>query len=142
MISVDWTLGLQFINFVILLLVLNKILYQPLQKIMTERRQNIDGSHAKVKSLEVSIEDKMKLYQQQLNEARTLANEERNRLRKIATTEETKILGEANAKATIQLNTIKTQVAVEAGKASQTLKGDVQTLAGQITTKILGRELA
>jgi F-type H+-transporting ATPase subunit b len=141
-ISVDWTLGLQFLNFVIILLVLNKILYKPLQKIMAERRQNIDGSHAKAKELEASIEEKMKLYQQQLNDAKAQANEERNQLRKVATTEESKILEQANKKATTQLNAIKAQVTVEAGKASQALRSEAESLAGQIATKILGRELA
>jgi len=141
-ISIDWTIGLQFFNFVILLLVLNKLLYRPLQKIMTERRQKIDGSHAKAHELEASIEEKMKLYQQQLNEAKALAKEECNQLRKAATAEETKILGEANSKATTQLNAIKVQVAEEAGKASQALRAEAESLAGQIATKILGRELA
>lgn len=142
MISVDWTLGLQFLNFVILLIILNKLLYRPLQKVMAERREKIEGSHAKAKDLESSIEDKMKRYQQQLNEAKSLANDERIKLKKAASEEETKILSEANGKATSQLQTIKQQVADEAEKAGQVLKNEAESLAGQIATKILGRKLA
>jgi F-type H+-transporting ATPase subunit b len=141
-ISVDWTLGLQFLNFVILLVVLNKLLYRPLQKIMAERREKIEGSHAQAKDLESSIEDKMLRYQQQLGEAKTLANAERNKLKKAASDEETKILSEANGKATSQLQIIKQQVGEEADKAGQVLKSEAESLAGQIATKILGRELA
>lgn len=142
MISVDWTLGLQFLNFIILLIILNKLLYRPLMKIINERRATIEGSHAKAQELESQIDEKMRRYQQQLDEAKTLAAEERNKLKKAATEEEARILSAAHEKATAQLQTIRGQVAEEAGKASVALKGEAQTLAGQIATKVLGRELA
>ena len=142
MISVDWTLGLQFLNFIILLLILNKLLYRPLMKIIAERRETIEGSRNQAKELETEIDEKMRRYQQQLNEAKTLANNERNKLKKAAAEEETKILAEAHEKATAQLQEIKKQVAYEAEKAGEKLKGEAENLAGQIATKILGRELA
>ena len=142
MISVDWTLGLQFVNFIILLIILNKMLYKPLSNIIAERKQAIDGSHEHAKSLEADIEDKMQRYQEQLNEAKKAANEERNKLKKTATEEETKILSDAQGKATARLQAIKAQVGKEAAAASKTLKSDAESLAGQIATKVLGRELA
>ena len=142
MISVDWTLGLQFLNFIILLIILNKILYQPLKKIIDERRDKVAGLYAGAKDLEASIDEKMQRYQQQLSDAKTQANEERNKLKKAASEEETKLLSEAHGKASARLETIKSQVAVEAEEASKTLKKEAKTLAEQIATKILGRELA
>ena len=142
MISVDWTLGLQFVNFIILLIILNKMLYRPLKNIMAERREAIEGSHERANSLEADIEEKMQRYQQQLNEAKAAANDERNKLKKSAAEEESKILSQAQGKATERLQAIKAQVGEEAAAASQTLKSDAESLAGQIATKILGRELA
>ncbi len=142
MISVDWTLLLQFLNFMILLVILNKLLYRPLKKIIDERDETITGSYARAKDLEADIDEKMRRYQQQLNDAKVEANAERNKLKKLASEEEAAILAEAQGKATVRLKSIKTQVANEASDASQTLKGEAKSLAGQITTKILGRELA
>ena len=142
MISVDWTLGLQFVNFVILLIILNKLLYRPLKKIIDERRHTITGSHARAKELEADIDEKMQRYQQQLSDAKTLAIEERNRIKKAAGEEESQILSAAHGKATARLQVIKTRVAKEADMASETLKSEAEQLAGQIATKILGRELA
>jgi len=141
-ISLDWTLGLQFVNFVILLIFLNKLLYRPLLKVFAERRETIDGSHARAKSLEAEIEDKMQRYQKQLSDAKLVANEERNQLKKAAGEEEAVMLSEARQKATDRLQVIKTQVAAEATEAGKILKSEAETLAGQIATKILGRELA
>lgn len=142
MISVDWTLGLQFVNFIILLIILNKMLYRPLKNIIAERREAIEGSHDRAKSLEAQIEDKMQRYQQQLSDAKHAANDERNKLKKAATEEETKLLSEAQGKATTRLQAIKSQVGDEAATAGKALKSDAESLAGQIATKILGRELA
>lgn len=142
MISVDWTLGLQFLNFIILLIILNKLLYKPLSKIMAQRREKIEGSYARAKELEVGIDEKMERYQQQLNDAKVLANEERSQLKKGATEVEMTLLSEAHKKATIRLQTIKAQVAGEAEDARKTLQSEAKSLAGQIATKILGRELA
>jgi len=141
-ISVDWTLGLQFVNFIVLLLILNKMLYRPLANIIAERREAIEGSHDRAKSLEAGIEEKMQRYQQQLSEAKLAANTERAELKKTATAEETKILSEAQGKATTRLQTIKAQVGEEAVAVGKTLKAEAESLAGQITVKILGRELA
>ncbi len=142
MISLDWTLGLQFVNFIILLIILNKLLYRPLQKVLAERREAIDGSHDRAKSLEADIEEKMQRYQAQLNEAKAAANAERNKLKKAAAEEEAKILTAAHGKATERLQVIKDQVAIEATSASKTLKSEAEALAGQIATKVLGRKLA
>jgi len=141
-ISVDWTLGLQFVNFIILLIVLNKLLYKPLTKIMAERREKIEGSHARAKDLQADIDEKMERYQQQLNEAKALANAERAKLKKAASEEEATMLAEAHEKATKRLQAIKDQVAAEAAEASKTLRKEAKSLAGQIATKILGRKLA
>ncbi len=142
MISLDWTLGLQFINFIVLLLVLNKLLYRPLLEVIAKRRGIIAGDHARAKDLEADIDDKMQRYQQQLSDAKTAANKERNSLKQAANKEEAVILAEANGKANDRLQVIKAKVAKEAGAASKTLNSEAKNLAAQIATKILGRDLA
>jgi len=101
-----------------------------------------DGDHARAKNLQADIDEKMERYQQQLSEAKALANAERNKLKKMASEEEAAMLAEAHKKASTRLQAIKQQVAVEAAEASKTLQKEAKSLAGQIATKILGRELA
>ena len=141
MISVDWTLGLQFVNFLILLIILNKLLYKPLRKVLTERHQAINGGHARARELESSIEEKMQHYQQQLDAARSAANDEKNRLKKAAAEEEAALLSAAQEKAGKRLQTIKSQVTDQAEEARGTLQSEAETLGMRIATKILGREL-
>jgi F-type H+-transporting ATPase subunit b len=141
-ISLDWTLILQFVNFMVLLVILNKLLYRPLLGILEQRRDTIEGAHDKAQSLQSEIEEKMARYQAQLNDAKAAASTERANLKKAAQAEESTILGEAQQKATVRLQAIKDQVAGEASEAGKVLKTEAESLAGQIATKVLGRDLA
>lgn len=141
MISVDWTLLLQFANFIVLLLILNRLLYRPLQRIMLQRRETIAGDQGRAESLQADIEAKMQKYQEQLNSAKSEANTERNQLKKDAAHKESEILAAAHAKATDQLQQIKERVAEESRQAEQTLRAETKSLAERIATKVLGREL-
>jgi F-type H+-transporting ATPase subunit b len=138
-IKVDWTIWLQFANFFILMAALNFILYRPLRGMLNRRRETIDGSHARAKELEASINEKMERYQQQLQAAKVKGNEERAEMRKAAAADEATILGQAQNKAAGQLREIKAQVAGEAEAAGKILKKEANALASQIASKILGR---
>jgi F-type H+-transporting ATPase subunit b len=140
-ISIDWTLGLQFINFVVLMLALNVILYRPLRRVMQQRKETVDGSYRKAKSLEGAIDEKMAHYQEQLQQAKLKGNQEKNELRSQAHAEEGAILSAARATATDYMDSIKVKVASEADRARQALKAETEALAGQIASKVLGRGL-
>lgn len=142
MISLDWTLLLQFFNFVVLLFIMNKFLYRPLRAIMTQRQEKIVGGHAKARDLESEIEAKMQTYQDQLSAAKAEAANERVKLRKVAHQQESEITGAARQEAAARVQSIREQVEKEAAEAGQTLKGETEALAGQIAAKVLGRELA
>jgi F-type H+-transporting ATPase subunit b len=140
-ISLDWTLLLQFINFVVLMFILNKILYRPLLKVMAQRREQIDSNKTRAQGLESEIDAKMKRYQQQLADAKSQAATERNLLRKAAQQEESAITAEAQQKAASRIKAIRNQVEQEATEARQILRQSADELAGQIATKVLGRKL-
>lgn len=139
MININWTLGLQFVNFVILMILLNFLLYRPLRDILARRRENIVADHGKAKALEGEIEEKMARYQEKLQEAKTKGHEERNALRNQAQQEEARIMAEARDEAGQHMKTIKNQVAAEADVARKTLQKESAKLADAIAVKVLGR---
>ncbi len=142
MLDFNWTLILQFINFIVLLYLLNRILFKPLRAMLDKRRSTIDGGHARARELQADIDSKMQRYQEQLAAAKKSANEERSLLKKIAHEEEAKTLNAAHQKATEKLQQIKGRVAAESAAASNTLKKEAEGIAEQIATKILGRSLS
>ena len=139
--SFDWTIILQFVNFIVLMAVLNAILYRPMRNMLKHRKETIDGSHERAQELEAQIDEKMARYEEKLQVAKLQGNQEKNQLRQAAAGEEAKILGAARDEATEKLQAVKDQVAGEADAAGKKLKADAETLATDIATKILGRAL-
>ena len=141
MINLDWTLFLQFANFLVLLFLLNLLLYRPLSRIMEERDQTVQGGHQRAKDLENQIEAKMAAYREKLQSAKSKAAEERNALRAAAAEEEARILGDAQAKAADQVKTVRNKVASQAQEARENLRGQAEELATRVASKVLGRSL-
>ena len=142
MISLDWTLILQFINFFVLLFFLNKLLYRPLVAIMNERREKIESGNSRAREIEAEVDEKMQRYQEQLSSAKSDAAQERAELRKAGHQQEAEITGEAQQKAVTRIKDIREQVGKEATEAGQVLNTEAKALAGQIAAKVLGRKLA
>ncbi|MGK2906726.1 MAG: ATP synthase F0 subunit B [Desulfuromonadales bacterium] len=139
MIKLDWTLLLQFVNFVILMAVLNALLFKPLRAALQARREAIEGSRAKVKDIDEQVHAQMARYEAQLQEARLRGGQERASLRKTAQEEEARILGSANQASAEKLQTIKVQIQADASVARQALRNETEALAKNIAGKVLGR---
>ena len=141
MIKLDWTLLLQFANFMILLVALNVVLFKPLRAVMAARKATIDGDLAKARSLDEQVQSQVAEYEAKLQEARQRGNQERSALRQAAQAEEARLLGNANEKASQRLQSLKEQVAGEAEVARQGLRSETDALARQIAGKVLGRSV-
>jgi len=140
-IEINWTIWLQFANFMVLLLVLNVLLYRPLRDVMNRRRATVDGKHQRARDLEAQIEEKMERYQAQLQDAKSKGAREKASMRQEAGKEESVILAEARSQATDELQKIKNKVAAEAGEAAEALKSQTRELASLVAAKVLGRAL-
>jgi F-type H+-transporting ATPase subunit b len=140
-IEINWTIWLQFANFFVLMLVLNVLLYRPIRAVMERRRDTVEGAHRRAKDLENQINEKMDRYQGQLQEAKLKGAQEKAVLRRDAAAEEARILSDARGQAGDHVQTIKNKVAAEAAEASSYLKGEAETLASHLASKVLGRGL-
>ncbi len=141
MIKLDWTLFLQFANFMILMVVLNALLFKPLRAALQARREAIESSKAKVHDIDEQVQAQIARYEAQLQEARLQGAQERATLRKAGQEEEARILGAANQTAAVKLQTIKEQIQEEAGTARQALRDETEDLAREIAGKVLGRAI-
>ena len=139
--SFDWTIILQFVNFIVLMAVLNAILYRPMRNMLKHRKETIAGSHERAGDLESQIDEKMARYEEKLQQAKLQGNQEKNKLRQAAAGEEAKILGQAREEANERLQVVKDKVAGEADTAGKKLQAEAETLGADIAVKILGRAL-
>ena len=88
MIELDGTLVLQFVNFMILMVVLNALLFKPLRAALQARKETIEGSKAKVQDIDEQVQAQIARYEAQLQDARQQGGQERSALRKTGQEEE------------------------------------------------------
>jgi len=121
--------------------VLNVLVYRPLRGVMAQRAETIDGDHQKAKGLEEEVSAKIARYEAQLQEAKHKGSMEKAEMRRAAEKEEAQILGDARNVAADKLQVIRNKVASEAEEARKALKGEAETLASQVASKVLGRAI-
>jgi len=131
----------QIVNFGILVLVLNIFLFKPIRKVLSERRQVVDGARDKAASVDLEVQEKMSQYEARLRDAKADASARRAEALKLAQAEETAVLEKARKEAAESLGSIRDRVAKEAADARVLLKQQAELLSGDICEKILGRSL-
>jgi F-type H+-transporting ATPase subunit b len=140
-INLDITFIIQIVNFLVLMLVLNILLYKPVRKILADRAAEIAGGHEKAAAVDRDVQEKMAEYETRLREAKIKASEERGILKKAALAEESTLLEIARKEATDSVNSLKGKVAKEAAEAREYLKEQTRSLSLEICEKVLGRRL-
>lgn len=141
MISIDKTLFLQMINFIILMVVLNYLLYRPLLGIIEKRKKILESSAEEVERLKKTIEDKQKEYEEKLRLAKQEALDLKASLLKEANDEARAMIDERRNKIPAMMAEVQERVAKEVEAARKILHNQSRELSREIAEKVLGRSL-
>ncbi len=141
MIQLNFTVIIQIINFLVLLLILNALLYKPIMAKMRERDSKIKGDREKAEQLETKVLDQDRKHQEAVAKTRQEAAQENSELIAAAKKDESDILDKARAEATKIVDAMRATIQSDAGAARKALKAEMAQLAQSISEKILGRAL-
>jgi F-type H+-transporting ATPase subunit b len=140
-INLDIAFVFQLVNFLVLVLILNVLLYKPLRKQLADRNALIAGAKEKSATVDREVQEKVAAYEARMREIRAGAADERGALKKEALAQEAAILEKARLESTEKLASIKTKVAKEAEEARAILRASAEALSADICEKVLGRSL-
>jgi F-type H+-transporting ATPase subunit b len=140
-ITIDLAFVFQLINFLLLMLVLNFLLYRPLRRVIAERDGEIAASRKKAAEVDREVQDQVAAYEARMREVKSTVSQERAVLKKEALVEEGAIIEKARAEAAGSLDAIKAKVAQEAADARTILQEQARALSRDICEKVLGRSL-
>ena len=141
MISIDYTLLIQIIGFFILLVILNRFLYRPVQKILAERDSQIGGFLKNAAETDKEISEGIIAYEKKLKEAAVKGNEERAKIRQEGVEKEKATLEAARAEAFKELSGIRTEIEASKKSAIASLGVEAKQLARDIAGKVLERNV-
>jgi F-type H+-transporting ATPase subunit b len=116
---------------------LKKILIQPMERVLAERRKRTEGAVAASEAALEAVNVKMAAYEKALYEARAgvYAEQEQNRRNLLA--DQAAAIEEAKKKMADKAAAASAQIASEAAAARASLAGESERLADQITAAVL-----
>lgn len=139
MIDINSTLLIQLINFIVLVLALNFILFRPLRGIMREREQGISTAFGEAKAAQDGVQGLTERYNALLSESRQKATAEYNAIYQQGLDAQRDLIAAERAKGTELLDKARAEIAAASGSARADLKKEAERLAQDIAAKLLGR---
>jgi F-type H+-transporting ATPase subunit b len=141
LIDLDLTVVVQFALFLILFVVANKLLFQPYLALRERRKTGIEGARAEAERMTAQADAKLASYEKQLAEAKSRANEEGRKIRAEAAAHDKEVTDRARAEAQKSIDEAVARMRTEAEAARLQLLPQASTMARQIASKLLGREV-
>ena len=136
-----WTFLAQVCNLMIQLVIFKKLLLNPVKKVITERKAKADSQIADAEKLRTEAEAMKAEYEQNLQNARTEANQIVAAAQKTAAARSEELLGEARAQAAALKQKAEADIAQERKKAVNEVKDEIGGMAMEIASKVVEREI-
>ncbi len=136
-----WTFLAQICNLMIQLVIFKKLLLNPVKKVIAERKAKADSQIADAENLRTEAEAMKAEYEQNLQNARTEANQIVAAAQKTAAARSEELLGEARAQAAALKQKAEADIAQERKKAVNEVKDEIGGMAMEIASKVVEREI-
>ena len=136
-----WTFLAQVCNLMIQLVIFKKLLLNPVKKVIAERKAKADSQIADAENLRTEAEAMKAEYEQNLQNARTEANQIVAAAQKTAAARSEELLGEARAQAAALKQKAEADIAQERKKAVNEVKDEIGGMAMEIASKVVEREI-
>ena len=141
MVSLDYSLGIQIINFLLLIFILNVLLYKPILGMIDKRKKQFEDSEAEIRRLQETVEQKMAAYEEKLRQAKAAAVEQKNEIIRQGAEEAKTVIDAVRTEIPGMMERFHAQMDGEIGAAKKVLTDHSQQLSVEIAEKVLGRSL-
>lgn len=142
MININGTLLIQALNFLILTVILNYLMFKPILNIIQKRDDHIAGGKKKIEEIELKTQNLITETLEQEKSAKIKAGHERTNLKNEAMKKAEELVMVAENSMISTRQKIDSEIADEMTKVRVSFKAEAEKLVDQITEKIIGRSVA
>ena len=136
-----WTLIFTWVNLFILFLVLKKLLFKPVTKMLAMREEEVNSMYQKAEDAQKSAQNLEEEYTKKLSTAK----EEAAKIMKTATREATlkgeEILQDAQKRASAMITKAESEIEREKKAAVNEIKGDIASIAVTLAEKVIEKDI-
>ncbi len=134
-------LSIQIFNFIILLVILQRLLYKPLIKILEDRRKNIEEGIKKLENIEKKSKELKDKTEDDLMEARKKSQEIIARAERQASETRKNAQEDAHEQANEIISQAKKSIALEKESLINSVQKEIVQLVVGVSNKVLGHEI-
>jgi F-type H+-transporting ATPase subunit b len=140
-VDLDVTVVGQVVLFLILLVVLKPLLFEPMLKLFEEREKRIEGAKVQARRMDEASAGALSKYEAEMQRARAVGNTERDKLRAQGTKEENEILGKVRESTAATLEAGRKRLVTEVGEVRRALRAESTGLGRELAARVLGHEV-
>jgi len=140
-ISIDYTMLVQMVNFLLLIVILNLLLYKPILGIIDRRKKQEQDTEEEIKRLNKSVEERMAAYEDKLRQAKTDALEKKIEIIKEGGERAKDLIEAAKSQIPGMMEQFHGEMNKEVTEARGILTGQSRNISLEIAEKLLGRSL-
>jgi F-type H+-transporting ATPase subunit b len=141
MISLDYSVVYQIVLFVILFLILNKLLFRPYLDLLEERERRTIGTEHDSTDLEHEGARLRAQYEEKIAQAQAEGYTHKDGILQEARQQRERVLNQAREEAMGMLEGVRREVAIQLEKEREFAAAEVSTIAQEMATKVLGRNV-
>lgn len=141
MISIDYTLLIQMVNFVVLMFILNLLLYKPVLGIIDKRKKNLQDIEEEIKRLNQSVDERMAAYEEKLRLAKVQALEKKQEIMAEGAEQAKSFIEAAKGDIPGMMEKFHADMNREVDEARNILTNQSRKISIEIAEKLLGRSL-
>lgn len=139
MIQIDFSLLLQIVNFLFLILILNFLLYKPLLAIIDKRNGQIENERGEINRLNRAVEEKMAAYEEKVRDTKLEVLDKNKHLIKEGSDQAKDILEGVSKEISALTEQYHAKLQEEILVARESLSGQYRMISLEIAEKVLGR---
>ena len=141
MINLDYSVVYQIILFLILWVILNKILFQPYLRLLDEREKKTAGAQHDSADLEQEGARLKARYEEKIAQAQADGYTAKEAILQQARQQRERVLNQAREEAMGMLEGVRREVESQIRKERQFAAAEVRTIAQEMASKVLGRNV-
>jgi F-type H+-transporting ATPase subunit b len=141
LITINATLLLQVLHFLVLLFILNRLLFRPILKVVKERDSYIEERRAGIEKVRLEVEELKARFVHMENDVRQSAAKESTKYREAGLSEAERLLAKSRERVASIKSEADEAVKEEIDEAKAELGDMASSLADEIMEKIVGRRV-
>lgn len=140
--SIDGSFLFIFVSIILLIYILNRTLFKPINRILDERERLGAGRMTEAKQMLARYEERLSGYEEQIRAARAEAYQHLEAQRKESLAARQEMVSQVKSETSAQIEAARAEIGKQVETAKRNLEGEARAMAATISSRLLNRPVS